>query len=255
MKWIRFSNNNADGFGTLDGDKITVYTGSLFGDNEATSETLSLSAVVLLPPCQPGKLIAIWNNYHALAEKQGNDIPDAPFYLIKPSTCVIGTGENIVRPAVYDGRIMYEGELGVVIGKHCKSVEESEAANYIKGYTCVNDVTAFPIIQDKPEFQQWVRAKSFDTFGVVGPCIAELPDPNSVTITTRLNGRERQNYSSSDMILPPARLVSLLSQDMTLEPGDVIACGTSLGVLPLKNNAVIEVEIEGVGCLSNTFVG
>ena len=129
-----------------------------------------------------------------------------------------------------------------------------EAPDHIFGYTCVNDVTAADIINKNPTFAQWTRAKSFDGFGAFGPVIATGLDPAGLRVRTVLDGQERQNYPVSDMILPPARLVSLISQDMTLLPGDLIACGTSIGVGTMKNPTnTVEVSIEGVGTLENVF--
>ena len=130
---------------------------------------------------------------------------------------------------------------------------EAEAARAIFGYTCVNDVTALDLLHEDASFAQWARAKSCDTFGPVGPLIATGLDPSALTVRTLLNGRERQNYPVSDMILPPARIVSLLSREMTLVPGDLIACGTSLGVLPLRPGAEVSVTIDGIGTLTNRF--
>jgi len=156
-------------------------------------------------------------------------------------------------PRSYDGRVAYEGELGIVIGKACTGVSVAEAADHILGYTCVNDVTAMELLQRDPSFAQWTRAKNFDGFGVFGPVVATGLDPASLTVRTLVNGRERQNYRVDDMIFPPAELVSRISQDMTLVPGDVIACGTSLGVLPMKPGIMIEVVIEGIGTLRNPY--
>ena len=130
--------------------------------------------------------------------------------------------------------MVYEGELGIVIGKRCNNIGEDEAGDYIFGYTCVDDVTAADIITKDPTFAQWARAKSFDTFGVFGPVIATGLDPIPALDRTVLDGKERQNYPVSDMIFPPHRLVSYLSRDMTLLPGDVIACGTSVGVSAMR---------------------
>ena len=126
--------------------------------------------------------------------------------------------------AVHAGNVVYEGELGIVIGRRCSNVSEAEAAHHIFGYTCVDDVTAADLIPKNPTFAQWARAKSFDTFGVFGPVIATGLDPTGLSIRTVLDGQERQNYPVSDMIFQPHRLVSFLSRDMTLLPGDVIAC-------------------------------
>ena len=150
--------------------------------------------------------------------------------------------------------MVYEGELGIVIGRHCCAVSEAESQNHIFGYTCVNDVTAADLINKTPSFPQWTRAKSFDGFGAFGPTIATGLEPTALRVRTILNGEERQNYSLSDMIFPPLRLVSLISQDMTLVPGDVIACGTSVGVGTMREpRNTVEVSIEGIGTLSNVF--
>jgi 2-keto-4-pentenoate hydratase/2-oxohepta-3-ene-1,7-dioic acid hydratase in catechol pathway len=140
-----------------------------------------------------------------------------------------------------------------VIGKRCTGVDEAHAGEYIFGYTCVNDVTAFDLINADPSFAQWTRAKSFDTFGVFGPVIATGLDPDTLTIRAILDGDERQNYPASDMIMKPARLVSAISRDMTLMPGDVIACGTSIGAGKMKPGSTIEVAIDGIGTLTNRF--
>jgi 2-keto-4-pentenoate hydratase/2-oxohepta-3-ene-1,7-dioic acid hydratase in catechol pathway len=142
----------------------------------------------------------------------------------------------------------------VVIGKTCKNIGVDEAAGAIFGVTCVNDVTALDLLTRDASFAQWTRAKSFDTFGIFGPVIACGLDWNALIVRTLVNGRERQNYPCSDMIFSPAQIVSSLSREMTLVPGDVIACGTSLGVLPIKPGTVVEVSIDGIGVLKNTYV-
>ena len=131
------------------------------------------------------------------------------------------------------------------------SVEEATA--HILGYTCVNDLTALELLQRDPSFAQWTRAKNFDGFGVFGPVVATGLDPSTLTVRTLVNGRERQNYRVDDMIFPPAELVSRISQDMTLVQGDIIACGTSLGVLPIKAGTVVEIVIDGIGTLRNLY--
>ena len=147
--------------------------------------------------------------------------------------------------------MLYEGELGVVIGRRCRGADEDEAAAAIFGYTCVNDVTALDLLHADPSFPQWARAKSCDTFGPVGPAVATGLDWSALTVRTLLNGRERQGYPAADMILPPARIVSLLSREMTLDPGDLIACGTSIGALPMRPGMTVEVVIDGIGTLRN----
>ncbi len=253
--WVRFETDGRIGFGTLADGNITEHEGDMFAEPQATSRTLALSEVRLLTPTEPSKMIALWNNFHALAAKMKVAEPEEPLYLLKASNSFLAAGETIRRPRAYAGKVTYEGELGIVIGKRCKNVPQAEIAPYIFGYTCVNDVTAVELISKDPTFAQWVRSKSFDAFGVFGPAVVTGLDPTALSVRTVLNGQERQNYPLADMIFPPPRLVSLLSHDMTLLPGDVIAVGTSLGVGSMKEpRNTIEVSIEGVGTLSNEFV-
>ena len=149
--------------------------------------------------------------------------------------------------------MIFEGELGIVIGTTCKDATEAEAEAAILGYTCVNDFTSLDVLNADPSFAQWTRAKSFDGFGVIGPVIATGLDWQSLVVKVMVDGRERQSYEASDMILSPPRIVQLLSQDMTLHPGDVIACGTSLGARPVKAGQVVEVVIDGIGAVGVTL--
>ena len=251
--WIRFLHHQTEHFGILEGEEIRIFQGDMFDGPTTAGRSVALGEVTLLPPTSPTKMIGLWNNFHAAAEKNGWAIPEQPLYFIKPPSCFLASGGTIRKPASYEGRVMYEGELGVVIGRTCAGVSEEEAGSYIFGYTCINDVTALQLISQDPAFPQWTRAKSFDTFGPFGPTVATGIDPAGLTVKTLLNGRERQSYPVSDMIFPPAALVSRISHDMTLCAGDVIACGTSLGVLPMKPGATVEVVIEGVGTLRNSF--
>jgi 2-keto-4-pentenoate hydratase/2-oxohepta-3-ene-1,7-dioic acid hydratase in catechol pathway len=251
--WIRFEHAGKSGFGTLRDDAITVHDGDMFAGSTARSDTLPLSAVTVLTPAVPSKMVCLWNNYHALAAKLNLPVPAEPLYFIKASTAFLAGGQTIRAPRSYAGKVVYEGELGIVIGRRCKEVSEADATDYIFGYTCVNDVTAAELINKDATFAQWTRAKSFDTFGVFGPVIATDLDPASLTVRTLLNGKERQSYPVSDIVFAPHKLVSLISQDMTLLPGDVIACGTSLGVGSMKPGNTVEVVIDGIGTLTNQY--
>jgi 2-dehydropantoate 2-reductase len=252
--WLRFERNGRLAFGTVDDGVIAVHAGDMFAGATATGETVRLADVRVRTPCDPSKMIALWNNFHELAAKNNFQRPDEPLYFIKASNSYHAHGEPIRRPKSYDGKIIYEGELGIVIGKRCAMVSETEARDYIFGYTCVNDVTAVDLLKKNPTFDQWVRAKSFDTFGIFGPAIATDLDPMMLRIRTILNGQERQNYPVADMFFPPYRLVSMISRDMTLMPGDIIACGTSLGAGVMREAAnVIEISIDGIGTLGNPF--
>ncbi|MCR4300649.1 MAG: fumarylacetoacetate hydrolase family protein, partial [Sulfuricaulis sp.] len=234
MHWIRFERAGQTGFGTLHDGVIRIHEGNMFADCRATDATVPLTDVTLLTPCVPTKMIALWNNFHALAARLGLTAPSEPLYLLKAPNSFLAGGQSIRVPAAYTGKVVYEGELGIVIGKRASNVSEADAAKFIFGYTCTNDVTAAEIIQKDPTFAQWVRAKGFDTFGVFGPVIATDVDPLELSVKTLVDGKERQNYPVSDMIFKPAQLVSLISRDMTLYPGDVISCGTSVGVGSMK---------------------
>jgi 2-keto-4-pentenoate hydratase/2-oxohepta-3-ene-1,7-dioic acid hydratase in catechol pathway len=230
-----------------------VCDGDLFAGAKLTGEVVALADATWLTPCQPTKMICLWNNYRQAAEKNGWAIPAEPLYFAKTANAFNAHQCAIPAPTGYDGRVVYEGELGIVIGRVCSGASPTEAEPAIFGYTCLNDVTALELIPKDPSFPQWTRAKSFDGFAPFGPMIATGLDPLGLTIRTMVNGRERQNYPASDMIFKPAELVSMISRDMTLLPGDVIACGTSLGVLPVRPGTAVEVAIDGIGTLRNVY--
>jgi len=251
MKWARGN--------TRDGSQITgvITDDALFPRAGLGSETFAgapvpLAEITLLAPVVPGKFIGLWNNYQAAAEKGGLDRPEHPLFFLKAGTSLSGPGAEVEIPHSA-GRVVFEGELGIVIGKTCKNISTEAADAAILGYTCVNDITSLDVLTADPSFPQWTRAKSFDGFGVVGPVIETDVNWHALTVRTLVNGRERQAYPTSDMILSPAEIVSRLSQDMTLNPGDLIACGTSLGARPIKPGMNVEVEIEGIGAVSVTM--
>ncbi len=251
--WIRVRHDADVKFGTLEEGEITVHRGEMFDHPEATSERIPLTAVEVLTPCQPTKMIGLWNNLRPAATKQGWAEPKEPLYFMKSPSSLLAPGGAIVRPRSYEGRVSFEGELGVVIGRRCREVSEAEAADCVFGYTCVNDVTAVQVIHEDLSFPQWCRAKSFDTFGPFGPVIATDLDPGSLRVTTHVGGRMRQDYGVNDMFFTPLALVQRTSRDMTLMPGDLIACGTSTGALPMRPGSTVEVRVDGIGTLSNTF--
>ena len=250
--WVRYEHQGIDRFGTLDeAGRIQPYAGDLFANPVPAGETLELAEVSLRAPVRPVNFIGLWNNFHELAARLGTAIPTEPLYFLKSPGSIQHPEGTIRPPADYAGKTLYEGELGIVIGRTCANVSEQDAAEAIFGYTCVNDVTALDILNADPSFPQWARAKGCDTFGPCGPAIATGLDWSALRVKVLLNGRERQNYPASDMILPPARIVSLLSREMTLQPGDLIACGTSVGALPMRPGMVVEVVIDGIGTLRN----
>ncbi len=240
-------------FGLLQGQEIAQYQGDMFGQAAATGQFVKLSDVTVLMPCVPTKVVALWNNFKALGEKLQLSAPPEPLYFLKSPNSWLNPGENIKKPAC-DGKIVYEGELGIVIGKTAAGVPEHEALAHVFGYTCANDVTHAEILNRDASFAQWVRAKGFDTFCPLGPVIATGLDPQALVVTTKLNGELRQNYPVSDMRFSVAQLVSKISHDMTLFPGDIILCGTSIGVGSMKPGSDVEIEIAGIGSLSNKFI-
>ena len=197
--------------------------------------------------------MGLWNNFGTAAAKNGLDRPPEPLYFYKPASGILAPGGTIVRPESYDGKVIFEGELGIVIGKRCKDVSMAEVSDHVFGYTCVNDATALDIISEDPSFAQWSRAKSFDTFTPFGPVIATDLDLQSLQVTSQLNGKVLQDYPVSDMFLSPLELVHRIARGMTLLPGDIITCGTSLGALPMEPGSTVDIRIDGIGTLSNTL--
>ena len=252
QRWVRFEHGGTVRFGTLNADTVHEHDGEMFGRSERTGRQFALADLKLLTPTAPTKVIALWNNFHALGAKLNLAAPAEPLYLLKAPNSWTGTNETIRRP-LGDCKVVFEGELGIVIGKTCAAVPEEQALDHVFGYTCANDVTVSDILNRDPAFTQWDRAKGFDTFCPMGPVVATGLDPATLTVTTRLNGDVRQHYPISDMRFSVQQLVSLISRDMTLHPGDVILCGTSIGVGSMKPGSLVEIEIDGIGTLSNRF--
>jgi len=253
MKWLRYSHQGQVGLGQLVGDTLHVHHGSLFENPQPTGLTLPLSDLEVLAPCQPTKVLALWNNFKAAAEKNGWSAPTEPLYFLKSPNSYSHHLQAVIRPQQDVGRVVYEAELGIVIGKRGRDISVENAAQHIFGYTCVYDVTAVELLRSDTSFEQWTRAKNFDGFTPFGPWIETELDCTNAVVTAKVNGRERQNYAVSDMFFSPQELVAKLSRGMTLEAGDIISCGTSLGAMPWQNDAVVEVAIEGIGTLTNTM--
>jgi 2-keto-4-pentenoate hydratase/2-oxohepta-3-ene-1,7-dioic acid hydratase in catechol pathway len=252
--WVRFRHRGAVGFGTIDQSEIIAHHGEMFGTSSPNGQSYALSDVELLAPAQPSKIIGLWNNFHALAAKLNSPEPAEPLHFLKAPSSAASPGTVVKRPASYDGKVVYEGELGIVIGKPCSGISVEQADAHIFGYTCVNDITASDILNRDATFAQWARAKSFDGFGPFGPSIATGLDPAKLIVRTILNGVERQNYPVADMIFSPQQLVAKISHDMTLLPGDLICCGTSVGVGVMKEPVnTVTIAIDGIGELHNEF--
>ena len=256
-KWARFICKGNLKIGKLsDNNKsISVYEGSMFDSPNKTDEILSLDDVLIQTPCNPSKMIALWNNYKALADEKGLSYPEKPLYIFKSPTSFAGPNDHIEHPINYDGDVFYEGELGIVIGKSIKDLNDTkDAKQAIFGYTCVNDVTAFGLLKNDSNFDQWTRCKGFDNFGVFGPYIAVNIDEKALMIKTIINDADvKQNYPVKDMIFSADEIVMFLSQNMSLYPGDIICVGTSLGLGPMEKGSKVTIDIEGIGKLSNTY--
>ena len=246
MKLIRYSANGTVAFGALDDDLVTPLGANLKPSGAAP---VPLSSVRLLAPVTPSKIVAIGLNYADHAAEANRELPKEPMLFIKPSTAVIGPGDEIIYPR-HTANLHYEGELAIVIGKPARNVALADARGYVLGYTCANDVTARDLQRRDVQF---TRGKGFDTFAPLGPWIVTDIDPSDLAIQTRLNGIVRQDSRTSKLTFNCDYLISFISEVMTLLPGDVISTGTSAGVGPMRVGDTVEVEIEHIGCLRNTI--
>jgi 2-keto-4-pentenoate hydratase/2-oxohepta-3-ene-1,7-dioic acid hydratase in catechol pathway len=256
MRFCRFEYEGAAHFGLIEAvagsDSITGILTNPFNssiDHVKQIPRLPLAKVVLLAPVQPSKIVCVGRNYREHAAELGHDVPLEPLIFLKPPSSLLAPGQTIIRPRI-SARVDHEGELGVVIGKKCRSLQPTEDIRpYILGYTCVNDVTARDL-QNKDG--QWTRAKGFDTFCPVGPIITDEVDPwTGVQVETKVNGELRQEGNTRDFIFALDVAIRYISQVMTLFPGDLIATGTPKGVGPLRTGDVVGVKVSGIGTLQN----
>ena len=261
MRIARFTTGEDPRFGVVEGDPgaevIAVVSGDpLYTPLQFTGERVPVGETRLLAPVIPrSKVVGVGRNYADHAAELGNEVPAEPLLFLKPNTSVAGPDDPIVLPR-QSQRVDYEGELAVVIGRLCKDVPRERVAEVILGYTCANDVTARDLQRSDG---QWARAKGFDSFCPLGPWIeTDLPglglDPTDLEIGCTVDGEPRQKGRTSQLIFGIPRLISHVSQVMTLLPGDVILTGTPAGVGPLAAGRRVEVEIEGIGTLSNPVV-
>jgi 2-keto-4-pentenoate hydratase/2-oxohepta-3-ene-1,7-dioic acid hydratase in catechol pathway len=256
MKIVRFRQDGRDRFGALEDDRVDRIVGivPLDGTIEALTAAagarpITLSEVRLLAPTVPSKIVAIGLNYADHAAEGKRELPKEPMLFIKPSTAVIGPGDEIVYP-LQTANLHHEGELAIVMGRTARNVAQLDARRYVLGYTCANDVTARDLQRRDVQF---TRGKGFDTFAPLGPWIVTDLDPSDLALEVRVNGEVRQKSRTSHLIFNCDYLVSFISQVMTLLPGDVISTGTPAGVGAMKVGDVVEVEIGQIGCLTNTI--
>lgn len=247
-RYVRYVYDGTTAYGVLDDDSVRTIEGDLFGARRETGITLPLSAVRLLPPCAPSKVIAVGLNYRSHLGDRPQ--PAYPGLFAKYPTSIVGHEGSIVIPE--DAReVHYEGELVVVIGRRAKNVSVADAPGYILGVTAGNDVSERTWQRSD---LQWVRAKAADTFGPLGPAIAVGLDYGDLLVQTRVNGELRQSERSRDLLFDVPTLVSYISRYVTLLPGDVIFTGTPGSTSALHPGDVVEVEVEGVGVLRNRVV-
>ncbi|WP_078410874.1 fumarylacetoacetate hydrolase family protein [Priestia abyssalis] len=249
MKFTRFKVNAETYTGVITGSEIREIKGNIFEEWEYTGKMFSESEVTFLPPLEPNQIIGIGANYVSKVEELPEEMPEIPVFFFKPTSSVIGHGETIVIPNGIE-QVKFESELAVVIGKEAKNVPESEVLDYVFGYTIGNDVTA-------PQFfhqdGHWTIGKSFDTFTPLGPVIETELDPFNVKVEASLNGIEKQNSATELMIISIQKMISYLTNVMTLKPGDVILTGSPVGAELVDEGDVIECRIEEIGVLRNTF--
>ena len=248
MKVARFSNGAEPRFGIVDGPELVVLKGHpLVAGYQTTGERIPLKEVKLLAPSIPSKIVCIGKNFADHAAEIGEEITDEPLIFFKPSSSIIGHGDAIVIPP-QSKQVELEAELCLVIGKLAKNVSEDKALEYLWGVTIANDVTARDL-----QFGdgQWARSKAFDTFCPLGPWVETEFVPDSQVIESRINGEVRQNVAISEMVHKIPFIISYVSKNMSLLPGDIILTGSPAGISVINAGDIIECEVEGIGILSN----
>ncbi len=252
MKIYRFRYRKRILYGVLKEEFLFPLKGSVFGDFRIEDSPVPVGDVLLLPPVRPSKIVAVGANYRDHALEMGRPLPEEPLLFLKPPSAITGPQSVIAYPPA-SKRVDYEGELAVVIRKKARNLpDDARVEGYILGYTCFNDVTARDL---QAKDVQFTRAKSFDTFAAVGPCVATDIDPAALHVKTFLNGKLKQSGNTANLIFPVPFLVRFVSRIMTLEPGDLISTGTPAGVGPMQPGDRVDVQIDGIGTLSNQVMG
>ena len=256
MRIARYTLGEDPTYGIVQGDPGEQWIAEIQGDPlyqpiVFTGNRVLLTNARLLAPVIPrSKVVGIGKNYAEHAREMGGEAPDEPLMFLIPNTAVVGPSDPVVMPR-QSNEVHYEGELAVVISRMCKDVPVERAGEVIFGYTCANDVTARDLQRSDG---QWARSKGFDSFCPLGPWIETELDTGDLSIVTRRDGEVVQDGTTADMIHSVAVLVAHVSAAFTLLPGDVILTGTPAGVGPVVHGQRVEVEIEGIGILSNPFL-
>ena len=248
MRVARFSLNGEPRFGIVDGPELVVLKGHpLVNGYDTTGERVALKDVKLLAPTIPSKIVCIGKNYADHVAEMGREINPEPTIFFKPSSAIIGPGDSIVLPT-QSNRVELEAELTIVIGQITKNVAEEQALEHVWGFTIANDVTARDL---QASDDQWARAKAFDTFCPLGPWIETEFVPDGQIVESRIDGETKQQASIDLMLHNVPKIISYVSHNMTLLPGDVILTGTTAGISRIDSGQLIECEIEGIGTLLN----
>jgi len=253
--WCRIVVDENTRLGLHQDEHILIYEGDLFSNPLPTGQKLDVQDAAWIAPVEPRQFLGLWNNLHEAMVHGGNKTPVSPLYFTKLPGCLNRHLSNIPAPSGYADKVVFEAELGVVIGRECFQPPDDAIDDYIFGYTCVNDVTAAEPLFENKEFTQWSRAKSYPGFGPIGPWIVRGIDPDELQIQAFLDGEKKQDYPVSDMIFSPRDIVRLIADEIVLYPGDVISCGTSVGTCFMKPGQQIEIRIPGVGSLLNRYSG
>jgi len=249
MKFARFEVNGEIHSGVVQSEDISVIRGSFLHEYEAAGAKYAVSEVRFLPPVLPSKIVCVGQNYRGHIAELGLPVPKEPVIFFKPPSCLVGHKHPIIYPASAT-RVDYEGELAIVIKKEMKNIRESDALDFVLGYTCFNDVTERNLVSSNPFMLS--LSKGIDTFGPCGPYIATDLDPNRLTLKTYLNGELKQQDNTQNCVFGVQQVLSYISRYIKLLPGDIVTTGTPQGIAPMQPGDRVEVEIEGVGRLKNS---
>lgn len=247
MKYVRVLHENSPVWGVLDGETIRVLQEAPYETPQYTGEELPLKDGRLLAPCEPSKIVCVGKNYLDHAMELGGFVPQTPILFLK-GTNTLNDPEGEIHAPSFVKRLDYECELAFVVKKRARDVRPEDYAQYILGYTCLNDVTARDIQQQDG---QWTRAKSMDGFCPVGPILTDEIDPACANVMTRLNGEIKQQGNTEQFMHKLPQLFAFITASMTLFPGDVVTTGTPGGIGPMQPGDTVEVEIPGIGVLRN----
>lgn len=245
MRLVRFSQDDKTNFGVLEGERVRELTSEPFSEISFSGAEYDLASIKLLAPVEPKKIVLVGLNFASHAAEIHQETPKEPLIFFKPASAIICDGEAIVLPS-QSKQVEIEAELTVVISKRTKNVSQEDIADHILGYTIANDVTARDI-----QFSdlQWARSKAFDTFCPIGPWIETDFDPSDKRISSTINGETKQDANTSEMVYSPEYLISYISQNFTLEPGDIVLTGSPAGISKVESGDEVVCSIEGIGSL------